>query len=350
MSLTILSVGYPFAAVGLDVAGGSEQILALLDRSLMAAGHRSLVMAPSGSAVTGNLLSMPEPPQEVDDAARASFHAAYGAALNGLLRRGGIDLVHMHGLDFHHYLPEPGIPVLVTLHLPISWYPEPALRPDRPDTYLHAVSAVQHRDAPNDASLLPAIENGIDLAAFSGRHARRNFALMLARICPEKGIHIALDAARAAGIPMILAGEIHPYADHRRYFAEEIQPRLDRWRRYVGPVGLVRKRRLLAAAQCLLIASTVAETSSLVAREALASGTPVVAFARGALPDTIEDGCTGFLVQDGHEMAEAIGRIGRISADDCRAAARARFSHLTMIRHYFDRYHALARRDLRGAA
>lgn len=104
------------------------------------------------------------------------------------------------------------------------------------------------------------------------RHARRNFALCLGRICPEKGFEHALDAARLADIPLLIGGEVFPYPAHRRYFECLIQPRLGPRARFLGPVGWARKRRLLNAARCLLAPSLAAETSSLVAMEAIACG------------------------------------------------------------------------------
>jgi glycosyltransferase involved in cell wall biosynthesis len=165
----------------------------------------------------------------------------------------------------------------------------------------------------------------------------------LGRICPEKGFHLALDAAIEAGTPLLLAGEIFRYQAHERYFWEEIQPRLNgSTRRFLGPVGVARKRRLLAGARCLLVPSLVPETSSLVSMEALACGTPVVAFPSGALAEIVDHGRTGFLVKDFREMAEAIRAVGTIDPEECRRAARERFSSKRMLERYLEMYRQFA--------
>src|SRR5437016_7300098 len=97
----------------------------------------------------------------------------------------------------------------------------------------------------------------------------------MVRICPEKGIHLALDAASAAGVPLFLAGTAFGYRSHQSYFEDAIRPRLRDGHRFLGAIGGVRKQKLLAGARCLVVASQVAETSSLAAMEALACGTPV---------------------------------------------------------------------------
>jgi CelD/BcsL family acetyltransferase involved in cellulose biosynthesis len=117
-----------------------------------------------------------------------------------------------------------------------------------------------------------------------------------------------------------------------------VVPLLDGDRRFVGPVGGAVKRGLLAGARCVLIPSRVDETSSLVAMEALASGTPVIAFRRGALPEIVEHGRTGFIVDPEEQMAEAIAAAGELRSADCRAAAEARFSAADMTRRYLGLY------------
>ena len=99
----------------------------------------------------------------------------------------------------------------------------------------------------------------------------------------------------------------------------------------------------MTEAKCLLVPSTVAETSSLVAMEALASGTPVIAFRYGALPEIIEDGRTGFLVSNSREMADRIGRVGKLDPEVCRSVARKRFTMEKMTQRYFETYDTISK-------
>ena len=338
--LTILSVAYPFAPVSADPVGGAEQVLARIDRALVTAGHRSIVVAPDGSTVAGELRPVSAAGEEIDAVVRERIHEQVRARLRQAIADDRPDVVHLHGIDFACYLPPPGPPIVATLHLPLDWYEAAALAPSRPDTWLHPVSASQARAAPAGAVLQPPIENGVDLSAVRAR--KRGFALMLGRICPEKGIDDAIEATRRAGVPLLIAGVSFPYREHQRYLRECIAPQLDRAHRWIGAVSGERKKRLLAQARCVLVPSKARETSSLVAMEAIAAGTPVVAYRSGALPEIVEHGRTGFIVDGIDAMAAAIAEVDRIDADVCREQARKRFALERMTSAYLNRYRELA--------
>lgn len=338
MKYTVLSIAYPLTHVGPDAVGGSEQILTVLDRALTEDGHRSIVIAAEGSKVRGTLIPSPAANGHLDDRCRLEGQHIHRQLIAETLQRFQVDLVHMHSLDFHAYVPKEPVPVLSTLHLPPDWYPASIFQYERANLFLNCVSQSQQSSCPKCPYLLPYVSNGIDIDCFGGRPAKKDYALALGRICPEKGFHFALQAAALAGCEMVLAGEVFPYPAHKEYFRTQIAPLIDGRRQFIGPVGPARKRQLLAEARCLLIPSTVAETSSLVAMEAFAAGTPVVAFGSGALPEIIEEGRNGFVVRDTQGMAAAIGRVGSLDPETCRASARSRYSADRMVARYFDIY------------
>jgi glycosyltransferase involved in cell wall biosynthesis len=343
MALTVLQVAYPFAPVGRDSVGGAEQILAACDEAVVGAGYRSIVIACEGSQVEGALISVPAVSCADDLRARAEAHAKHKGAIEAAISRFGVDLVHCHGIDFDAYLPNEGTTVLVTLHLDPASYDRNALSPKGAGTFFNCVSRSQHARCPKIRNLLPPIENGVDTERLRpDTEVQRTHALVLARICPEKGVHLAIDAAKKADIDLVIAGEVFPYADHQHYFTQQVKPRLDDRRVFVGPAGFEAKRKLLQSARCLLVPSLIDETSSLVAMEALACGTPVIAFRRGALPEILENGVTGALVENVEEMAAAIGHLAFYQTAACARAAQRRFSAARMKRRYIRVYEHLA--------
>lgn len=341
MPMTVLSIGYPFAPIAENTAGGAEQILAILDEGLVSHRHRSLVIAPQSSRCRGTLIQTSFPAGQLDDRVRSRVYQEYRSVLQSVLARNEVDIIHMHGIDFFDYLPPAGVPVVVTLHLPLSWYPASAFSLMRPNTYLVCVSESQKKQKPA-ASRCRVIRNGIHVEQYRPANEKGNYVVALGRICPEKGFDVALDAASEAGIPLVLAGQVFAYPTHQQYFETMIRPRLQGEHRFIGPVGGHRKNELVAGARCLLVPSLVDETSSLVTMEALACGTPVVAFRRGALPEIIEDGSTGFLVETPRQMAEAIQHADQLSSGLCRERAERNFSAERMIREYLSLYETLA--------
>ena len=301
------------------------------------------MIACRGSRAFGESIEVPaiEPGRAITPEMVVRVNDCVRRAIATALSGHRIDLIHLHGIDFPAYLPPPGPPALVTLHLPPGWYPAEALTPSRPRTWLNCVSRSQDAACPRSPMLLPPIENGVSVETVAvARHARRGFALMLARVCPEKG-HVSRSRPRIArGCRCSLAARFSPIPRIGSP-SREVRPLLDHRRRFLGPVGLPRKRRLLAAARCVLIPSLAPETSSLVAMEAAAAGTPVIAFPNGALAETVEHGRTGFLVENAREMGAAIARAGEIEAQECRRVARERFSRARMVKRYLQVYREL---------
>lgn len=287
--------------------------------------------------MTGELITVPACLRRVEEA-----HERWRAAIRAVQQRAAVDLIHLHGLDFHRYLPPPGAPVLVTLHLPPSFYPASIFELTREHTWMHCVSSSQLRSCPPSPLLMPVIENGVPLDLLQAPEvAAREYALALGRICPEKGFHLAVEAADRAGIPLYVAGKLFPYAEHEQYWKEVLSPMIRPPHRYLGPLGITEKPRVLAGARCLLAPSLVAETSSLVAMEAIACGTPVIAFSSGALPEVVEDGRSGFLVSDAAGMAEAIGAVDQLQPAVLREISCTRFSDQRMVEDYIVRYNGI---------
>lgn len=183
--LTVLSVAGPLMPVGPEAVSRAAQRLALLDAMLVRAGHRSIVVAAEGAVTAGTLVPTPAPDTEIvlDDAVEAWGQAQHRGKIVWALEHWPVDVIHLHGSDFPAYLPPPGVPALVTLHLPPACYPESVFQADmRPHTYLHCLTETQERACPQGTrNLLPYIEDGrperyltvYEALAGAGRAARR---------------------------------------------------------------------------------------------------------------------------------------------------------------------------------
>ena len=200
--LTVLSVAFKLAPVGPDAVGGSEQVLTAIDAALVEAGHRSIVVAMAGSRSVGELVDFPGPPpgEAIGEPIMIAQRQRVQASIERVLAENDVDVVHMHGLDFHEYTVPAGPAMLATLHLPPDWYPPTAFETGRPNTWVHCVSQNEAAHTRPGPHVLPPIPNGVPVDRLAAaRVTKRDYALMLARVCPEKGLHLALQAARGGG-------------------------------------------------------------------------------------------------------------------------------------------------------
>jgi glycosyltransferase involved in cell wall biosynthesis len=334
-SLRILYVAYPLLTVSECSAGGAEQVLWTLEREMASRGALTTLAASAGSRVSGKLFSTGDPCSRNDDFDRRNReHQDKIMELVRQRRDKGepFDLIHDMSGSFWTRASEIDVTVLSTLHLPRHFYPAEHFDNVAGNVSFNCVSESQARSFPGLEQMIGVAPNGIALDRFLPGEGSRNGLLWLGRICEEKGPHVALDIAAHSGMPIVLAGQVYPFSYHQQFFEHVIEPRLRKnpnatW---IDSPSDDLKRKLLRESAALLVTSLVDETSSLVAMEAAASGTPVIAFRRGALPEVVQHGVTGFLVDDVAGAAEALWRLDQISSATCARIAHERFSAATM--------------------
>lgn len=341
--MRILYIAYPLLTVSRESAGGAEQVLWTLEREMARRGAQTTVAASSGSCVAGDLFSSGEPCREPDDLERRNreHQDKVVAFVHRQAREGrAFDMVHDHSGSFWPRAAEISPPVLATLHLPRTFYPPQLFENVPANVTFNCVSASQARSFGAGTASFEVVTNGIALDLFEASdrlsHGPRSGLLWLGRICEEKAPHLALDIAARAGLPITLVGHVYPFSYHQQYFDHAVASRLRLMPQatFTSLPSFNHKRQLLRGARALLITSLAEETSSLVAMEAAASGTPVIAFARGALPEIVRDGVTGFLVHSVDDAVRAFERIGEIDPAVCARHARERFSSDSMAKSY----------------
>lgn len=328
-----------------EMYGGTELVVSLLTEELVRRGHDVTLFASGDSTTSARLRSVAPRPQRYGDPGtdHGPTHAEYLHLANAqacflAAGEGDFDLVHNHaGIEGLVLAAGSRTPVLTTTHNPYV----PATRPvwDAYPWAHHAVSAASAETFPARGAL-PPIHHGIDVESFPVSERQDGYLLFLGRFSPAKGASRAIEAARAAGWPLVLAGKVDP--TQVGHFVTEIEPAIDGARvRYVGEADAERKRQLLAGADALLFPIDWDEPFGLVMIEALACGTPVIGSRRASVPEVIDDGRTGFIADGVDEMVRAIGRLGEIDRAVCRAEAQLRFTVARMVDDYERHYEAV---------
>jgi glycosyltransferase involved in cell wall biosynthesis len=334
----ILYVAYPLLAVSENSAGGAEQMLTALEGEMAARGHRVAVAASERSRVAGQLVATGPAATGVDEYdAREAEHSRrileHLRAVSGDGHR--YHLVHDKSGSFWRHAAGLSLPVLATLHLPRSFYRAEWFANLPANLFFNCVSREQARTFRELPQLAGVVQNGIAVGRFPLQRKKERYLLWMGRICEEKGPHVAIEVARLTGRPLILAGQIYPFSYHRQYYENCVRPHVDGVRvTVVDSPGFVQKAELLSHAHALLAPSLCDETSSLVSMEAMACGTPVVAFRRGGIPEVVAHGETGFVVDTPAQMATAVEHAGSIDPIACRRRVEAHFTVARMAGEY----------------
>jgi glycosyltransferase involved in cell wall biosynthesis len=319
--LRIAMLAPPWITVPAAGYGGVESVVNTLTEALVGRGHEvTLFCAPGSvsSAKVETLLARSHPDEierslyEVDHVAQAFDRIE--AAADGER----FDVIHDHcGFTALAMANRIDTPLLHTLHGPFTTETAAFYARHGHKAALVGISHAQLATAPAGLDPIGSIPNPIDLRDWPLQERKGDYLLWIGRMTPEKGPHRAIAAARAVDVPLVLAGVIQP--GQQGFFDREVAPHVDGdGVRFVGEVTGSAKRSLFARARGLLMPIRWNEPFGMVMIEALACGTPVIAFREGAAREVVVDGMTGFLVDNERAMADAVGQLPRIRARDCR--------------------------------
>ncbi len=328
--------------------GGTERIVSYVTEELVRMGHDVTLFA-SGDSTTGARLEAICP-----QALRlnsgifnrdAPLIMLQERALGG---HGDFDIVHSH-LDFLGFplARRQAVPVVTTLHGRLDLTElEPVFR-EYAEMPLVSISDAQRKPLPW-ANWHATIHHGLPRDLYNFHSGSEGYLAFLGRISPEKRPDHAIEIAKRAGLPLRIAAKVDP-ADER-YFRSTIEPLLDHpLVEYIGEISDAEKNDFIGNATALVCPYDWPEPFGLVLIEALACGTPVLAYRRGSIPEIIEDGITGFVCESVSEMAAAVGRIPLIDRRRCRAAFDQRFTADRMARDYVALYERIVEERSRHA-
>ena len=369
--MKIAQIASPWIAIPPKNYGGTENVLYTLVEEQVAQGHKVTLFAPGDAKTSAELISFfPKSLLAAGESWQAHLKAYYHFHCTvEYLQEHKFDVVHMHlssAADLYLFPLLDAInrvsatnglnrvPAYVTtLHSPFPFDTVSRSQLGKADEYympwlakvpMVAISESAQARAPQGLNFVGVVHHGLPLNDFRPTRRRRgDFLVWLGRFAPEKGAHLAIEAAKQAQVPLVLAGTIDRYRqESMHYFHERIEPHIDNEQvKYVGPVNLKQKRSLLSRARGFLNPIEWEEHFGMVMIEAMAFGCPVISFTRGAAPEIVVDGKTGCLVRNVDEMVQSIPRIDEIDREATRAHVEEHFSARVMAKNYTKIYKQL---------
>jgi glycosyltransferase involved in cell wall biosynthesis len=320
--------------------GGTERVVAWLTDELVELGHDVTLFASGDSTTRATLV--PVWPRALRlGRPRSDPAAALAALLEAVARQAAnFDVIHCH-LDWTHLplLTRLGVPFVTTIHNRLDTPGLPSVLSRFPDAAFISISNDQRTPCP-EANWLGTIYHGLPLDLLRPRLEAGSYLAFLGRLTPDKGPEAAIEIARAADMPLRIAAKV-PRGE-RGYFKERLEPLIDGEKiQLSGEVDDRRKQDFLANASALVFPIDWPEPFGLVMIEAMACGTPVIAFRRGSVPEVIEDGVSGFIVDSNAEAVQAVKRLGALDRRRVRSAFEQRFAARRMAQDYLRQYRLL---------
>ena len=320
--LRVAMLAPPWISVPPPGYGGVESVVGVLTDALVRRGHAVTLFCAPGSRSSARVMPLLDEshPEEIERSLYEVDHVARAFEEIDLAVHGRrFDVVHDHcGFTALAMADRLDTPLVHTLHGQFTASTAAFYARHGHKAALVAISRAQLASAPAGLEPVRAIPNPIDVRAWPLRERKDDYLLWIGRMTAEKGPHRAIAAARAAGVPLVLAGVIQP--GQQAFFDREVAPHIDGERvRFLGEIGGSVKLAAFAGARALLMPIRWEEPFGMVMVEALACGTPVIAFAEGAARELVCDGRTGFIVEDEQAMGAAVDRLPRIAPRDCRA-------------------------------
>jgi len=322
-SLRIAVVAPPWFELPPQGYGGTEAVVAGLVDQLVERGHEVTLVA-SGRHRTKAQHFVPvydEPPSALLGNPMPEVQAAAVAA--EALADLDVDLVHDHSLAGPLLARSRRVPTVITLHGPATGPNGDYFERLGRTVDVIGISHAQWRLNPR-LNWVGVVHNGIDVSSFPFRDRKDDYVLWLGRFNPDKGAHLAIDAARRIGRRIVLAGKLNE-PEEKKYFAEAVAPRLGRDAEYVGEADAVLKRELFANAACLAFPIQWEEPFGMVMVEAMACGTPVAAIGRGSVPEVIDHGVSGIVVDRIEDFPGALEKATDLDPAATRRHAERHF-------------------------
>jgi glycosyltransferase involved in cell wall biosynthesis len=317
--------------------GGTERVVAYLTNELVREGHEVTLFASGDSKTAATLVpcspsALRLDPKVVDPIAHHVYELERVAD-----EAHRFDVIHWH-IDYFHFPMSRrlGIPHVTTLHGRLDI---PDLQPvydEFPDVPVVSISNDQRSPIPQ-ANWVATVHHGMPASELTPREDVGDYLAFLGRISPEKRADRAIEVARRVGMPLRIAAKVDDM--DRVYFEQEIEPLLGAAHvDFMGEIGLSEKNEFLGRARALLFPIDWSEPFGLVMIEAMACGTPVIAYRSGSVPEVITDGISGFIVDDIDGAVAAVRRLDEIDRAVCRATFEARFTVERMARDYLAVY------------